>query len=299
MRYLYCVIALLCTVPASSQGNGEAPDPFSFYPLAVGNAWEYNAANAFLAPMRRDIARDTVIGGRRYFVMEQRVVEGYSSPVPRTYLLRYDLRHAQVMERLPDGTERALFEAPCTLRRDVGEGQCLYENELILNYQVILTETTPIEGGGISPALMYFDSLAGSLLLASGFGLVREVGDGSSFGNQLYYARIDGIEHGEAQLEYLTEVSAVDETPPAHFSIASFPNPTHASTTLRIEMSEQQDVRIAVFDVLGRSVWQDERYLNAGTSAVAIDSGSWPAGVYFVQVQTSNGGTDTVQITKR
>ncbi|MEL7363990.1 MAG: T9SS type A sorting domain-containing protein, partial [Bacteroidota bacterium] len=285
---------------ASAQVIGELPDPLSFYPLTVGNAWEYSGPSAFVTPMRREVLKDTLIDGKKYFVVVQRVVEdnGYY-PGPRSYLLRYDLRRAQVLERRPNGSEVALFETPCTLRLTVGEGECTYEDSLVLNYRIVLTDVAPIEGGGSTPAYMYFDSLAGSLTLASGFGMVSNYGDASSFGIRLYYARINGVEHGEAQLEYLTEVSAVDETPPAPFSITSFPNPTHASTTLRIEMPEQQDVRIAVFDVLGRSVWQDERYLNASTSAVAIDSSSWPAGVYFVQVQTSNGGTYTVQKTKR
>ncbi|MEM8558346.1 MAG: T9SS type A sorting domain-containing protein [Bacteroidota bacterium] len=275
----------------------QPPEPWRFFPLAVGNAWEYGGALQ-TAPFRREVVRDSVVNGTRYLVMIQRAPEGFpfgSSPVD--YVLRYDTTAAQVMVLESDGTETPFIETPCSLDVPFGVGECTFDSEeLRFFYEVVEGGTGP--GGVEQAASIGYDSLAGGLTLMSDIGLVSFAGD-ASVGQSISYARIDGVEYGTATLEDLTSVSAEDAATPRRFVLAAYPNPFTDDVTLQIELPEAAGLTLDVFDVLGRHIQTQRATRVAGDHTLVLDARAWASGTYVVRLSTEDGAVQTVRMTKR
>ena len=70
----------------------------------------------------------------------------------------------------------------------------------------------------------------------------------------------------------------------------NYPNPFNPSTTIRFGLPESAQVRLAVYDVLGRQV----RVLldgvrEAGTHEVVFDASDLPSGTYLYRLETPQG----------
>ena len=70
---------------------------------------------------------------------------------------------------------------------------------------------------------------------------------------------------------------------------SAYPNPFNPSTTITWKLTEPADVRLAVYDVMGREV----RVLvsgpaAAGTHEARFDAGDLPSGVYFSRLQVGD-----------
>ena len=62
------------------------------------------------------------------------------------------------------------------------------------------------------------------------------------------------------------------------------PNPFRGSTDVRFALGAASDVRLEVFDVLGRSVFEVEGSFGAGDHAVPLDGGALAPGAYVVRL---------------
>lgn len=79
--------------------------------------------------------------------------------------------------------------------------------------------------------------------------------------------------------------------------LAPYPNPAQAVATVPLNLTAAVDVRVAVYDVLGRRVATlHEGPLDAGAHALSLDATALPAGVYVVRV-TAPGFTATQRLT--
>ena len=86
-----------------------------------------------------------------------------------------------------------------------------------------------------------------------------------------------------------TAVSAEDGAE-VDLSVATAPNPTAAAATVSFGLAAAGDVRVALFDALGRRVAVvAERAYGAGRHAEALDVSALPAGVYVVRVVAPDG----------
>jgi len=70
----------------------------------------------------------------------------------------------------------------------------------------------------------------------------------------------------------------------------NYPNPFNVHTTIRFGLPESAQVRLVVFDVLGREV----RVLldgtrEAGTHEVTFDASDLPSGTYLYRLETPRG----------
>lgn len=75
------------------------------------------------------------------------------------------------------------------------------------------------------------------------------------------------------------------------------PNPARQSATVTVALPESGDVRVSLMDMLGREVSvAHEGAMQEGRQSVALDTGSLPAGVYIVLLQTE-GQRMTRQLT--
>ena len=79
---------------------------------------------------------------------------------------------------------------------------------------------------------------------------------------------------------------------------AARPNPFFSATTLTFSLPAATDVRVAVFDMLGRRVAVlHDGFARAGEHTVAFDASHLPSGPYLVRLATTNGVTRTQRIT--
>lgn len=90
-----------------------------------------------------------------------------------------------------------------------------------------------------------------------------------------------------ARFDFQPKATSTEEaTAPQPFALqAPYPNPFRGSTTLTFSLPAPADVRLEVFDALGRQVATvvDERR-GAGTHEVAVRAGSLPPGLYIARL---------------
>ena len=74
------------------------------------------------------------------------------------------------------------------------------------------------------------------------------------------------------------------------FELATYPTPSHPSTTVAYSLLQAETVRLSVYDVLGREV---RRLVDgdqaAGRHEVVFDAGTLPSGTYFYRIETPSG----------
>lgn len=79
----------------------------------------------------------------------------------------------------------------------------------------------------------------------------------------------------------------INEIPIKYSLSQNYPNPFNPETNIRFEIPNRSNVRISIFDVLGKeiSVLVNEE-LNPGTFEVNWDASNFPSGVYFYKIVT-------------
>jgi len=72
----------------------------------------------------------------------------------------------------------------------------------------------------------------------------------------------------------------------------NYPNPFNPTTEIAFMLSEASDVRMAVYDMLGREVAVLLEGLQpAGRNTVAFEASNLPSGLYLYRIETSKGET--------
>lgn len=71
---------------------------------------------------------------------------------------------------------------------------------------------------------------------------------------------------------------------------AAYPNPFNAATVVSFYLTSESDVRLEVYDVLGRRVATlVNNLMSTGEHQVSWDAAGWASGVYFARLSTSEG----------
>ncbi len=86
---------------------------------------------------------------------------------------------------------------------------------------------------------------------------------------------------------------SVDDRQPANITIANnFPNPFNPSTTIAFVLPNYSDVKIAVFDIVGRELAVlINGAQHAGQYTVVWNAAAYPSGTYFYRCTVSHSGT--------
>ncbi len=81
----------------------------------------------------------------------------------------------------------------------------------------------------------------------------------------------------------------ISELPEKHILHQNYPNPFNPATTIRFELNSPSDIRLSVFDSIGRkvAVLVDSR-MNSGSHEVHFDASALSSGIYFYRLQTSD-----------
>ncbi|HEY3296671.1 MAG TPA: T9SS type A sorting domain-containing protein, partial [bacterium] len=100
-----------------------------------------------------------------------------------------------------------------------------------------------------------------------------------------------GVEHGYGfYLCYDLPEDSAGTAPkplpvPQTFSLSTFPNPFNPTTTLSFTLPAPSEVKLEVFDVLGRCVYQREfGRMSAGEQRYRFEGSELSSGVYFARV---------------
>ena len=90
-----------------------------------------------------------------------------------------------------------------------------------------------------------------------------------------------------------------DVSVPAVFALTgAYPNPFASSATVSFEVPEASEVRLVVYDVLGRAVAVlADGSFEAGRHTAALDGRGLPTGTYLVRMTTESGFTQTRRLT--
>jgi len=94
--------------------------------------------------------------------------------------------------------------------------------------------------------------------------------------------------HYSGTLPIITGVETVSNEVPESFTLnQNYPNPFNPTTTIEFTVHKAGNVRLAVYDMLGRQVESlVDKYLEAGVFRVTFDARMLPGGTYFYTLQS-------------
>ncbi|OZC03646.1 T9SS type A sorting domain-containing protein [Rubricoccus marinus] len=272
---------------ADFPGIPDTTDAARYYPLAVGDLWQYRLCDGPKGLCVRDevtlteVIGTESVGDTTYAVVRDKVYErtglgegDYLSTGQSQRLVRFDRRTATVRVR----NEADESTDSCPLDADL-EGQ--------------------IQGGpcdGVSVTMFEEQVKAFTIGEMSqsyqlGVGLIGYF-SGFSFSEELVYSRVGGVERG-------TPVPVVDvagEAQPLATTLAltAFPNPTAGPLAINVT-GARGPVLVEAFDAIGRRVLSREI---APEARMEIDASGWAPGVYVLRA-TSGERSATARVVRR
>ncbi len=298
-----CVILLSLTLAgfAAGQDTAVVPDTLDwhrYFPLEIGNTWEYGGLDAF----KSTIVDDTLANGRRYFIRRDSVpAVGTLGPFINTFYLRYDT--AGTVVTLPDldadtvaaplPFDRFRIDFPDLLghfdmRSAFGDTLYFRAPDTLFYVQGGYDQQIQVGNEVVEVAALKCFG-AGGILLWSGcyaadVGFVR---GGNLFGSELMYAEVNGVVYGSP---IFTAVETSEEVP-EQFGIASiYPNPFSDKAAIAYRLLEPSAITVEVFGALGRRIWWDRTSRRAaGSGSFVLGRRGWPAGIYLVRLTTERG----------
>ena len=299
-------LTVLLLWPAGNIALAQSPPPDTldwhrYYPLDVGNIWEYNEAEQPFEYTRYHIESDTMAGGRLYYKREilfqnipvwgDTVFTGYD-------YVRYDTAGVVVAVPSPDA-DTAVVD-PCAW-------EDYFVRDLRLGFEARVACPAPppdsvfVEGGynevwtapdgapvNVAAIKTFFlDGLIYSTFVAD----IGPVGGGNLWGPRLHYARIGGVEYGTPRI-----VVSVEPAIPATtgLQVRVLGNPVHGSAAFEIRSPLVQPALIEVFDLTGRRVWSNGLPLTRGATRTDLPTRLLSSGTYLIRVSTGGGTTSGV-----
>jgi hypothetical protein len=81
----------------------------------------------------------------------------------------------------------------------------------------------------------------------------------------------------------------IPSLPDRFMLLQNYPNPFNAQTTIRFVLPKSENVRLTIYDLLGRQVEIIiDGYRQAGANTISWDASTYPSGVYFARLETKN-----------
>ena len=292
MRHLPLLLAL--AMPAAAQ----APPPWSYYPLGIGDVWEY-AEPGTGNTLRVHVARDTTITGRVYVIQERVKFDAAGTPIPQMppfYRLRYDTLSTHVVEPFTDGsgTEVPSRPAPCPFGAEDGEvADC---GGAYAGVEAFMGTLTVGDTALTGVRFKRFRFIDGDVTYAAGIGEAERLSKTVPY-RYLAYARVSGVEYGWPRFPVPNEAG-----PPgagASLAVSVWPNPSRGRATVAFALGRPEAVRVAVYDGLGRAVLARALgALGAGRHEAALDLSGLAPGLYVIRV-TAGNGSGAVRLVRR
>ncbi len=271
-----------------------------YYPLEVGNIWEYQVYEVE-SLMRREILGDTLAAGRTYFIMEETWQGGTILP-RQIFFVRYDTIGTVVSLRGIEAdttTYPRAFPVEPVIDAEFLEyfdlrtafGDTLYiDTERFGAYwvgggyeQSLQVSSTTVQVAGLKCLYLpdWYDCYATDIGYTGG-------GGGPFF--YLRYAKIGGREYGTSL------ATALDPDPVNResFIIESvYPSPFKGETRVVYELAHSQRATVVIFNGLGQKMREDQMGVQpAGRHEYLLRAKGLAAGLYFVEIMTEQDGKD-------
>lgn len=111
----------------------------------------------------------------------------------------------------------------------------------------------------------------------------------SNYGNNLFLDNIN-INTTMVGIEEIKNTASMDV----------YPNPFSSNTTIEVNLTENQNVKVDVYNVIGENVFSlNKGTLSSGEHKIALNADELPSGMYFVTLTTEKGRiTKRVSVTK-
>jgi hypothetical protein len=269
-----------------------------YYPLEIGNTWEYGGLDAF----KSTIVGDTLANGRRYFIRRDSIpAVGALGPFIETFYVRYDtagtvvtllsLEADTMAPPLPFDHFRADFPdvlAHFDMRSAFGDTLYYRAPDTLFYVQGGYNQRIQVGNEYVEVDALKCFGVEGILLWAGCYAAdVGFVRGGNLFGSELMYAEVNGVVYGSP---IFTGVETSDEVPEQFGIETIYPNPFRDKVTITWRLPKPSVITVEVFDVLGRRIWWE------GTSVEAAGAGrfelvrrGWLAGIYLVRLTTESG----------
>ncbi len=295
---------------AWGQPTSVVPDTLDwkrYYPLAVGNMWEYHGIGNEV----RVIVGDTLVDDRHYFIRrDSTLAVGTVGPFVHTFYLRYDTSGTVVTIRdlaadtlqLPHSflSDQADFLMHFDLQAAFGDTLLTTLPEAFMyttgSYDAVVE--VGFEQVPVAAEKCFFT--AGTQFPTGGACFAADLGvlwSGNIGASLLGYARINGQEYGERRYSSPTNTEIYQPTDLA--TLAVYPNPVHDTGTLAYTLPTPQHVWIELHNILGQAVHTENRGLQpSGLHRYALPISGLAAGIYVVRLRTEAGlvATKTIVI---
>ncbi|MBC8042340.1 MAG: T9SS type A sorting domain-containing protein [Rhizobacter sp.] len=301
------LVCLSLGIPKVSEAQMIDTTLTAFFPLHVGDYWEYEYINFIFPDKRcRRIIGENLINGKKYFAIQE-VSTTYGFLGPTTLMGHFRINDSMmVVGRNTSGfaggdTTTEGDEIIYKLNEPVGSRWVVYRWPSTTEYRKVssVSDSTlhyvpEFEGGYGQPT-----DTDNSAFLEKHKGLVF-AGYGMGLGIVLKGSIINGVRSGTIT-DSLYNVLSVEQTnaAPARAFVVSqnYPNPFNPSTTIAYQLTAAGQVRLKVFDLVGREVATlvDARQ-NAGSYRVQFNANKLSSGVYFYRLQ-ANGKIETKHMT--
>lgn len=271
MTKLFSII-LLSTFTIAINAKSQSTDSLLlFYPLQIGNYWQYDWKNYITNPashmhyQTHQVLFDTLMpNGFKFHAV-------FDSKYQRLNYFRVDTLNAKVCIWTSSGFEYAIYDLKSPTRVDTVFG---------IPTKVIRT--------GL---------LDSNLGIAFGFGKVWEEDytSGWPYKSTLVYANINGKQYGS-----LLSVSFRSQGIREYQLFQNYPNPFNPSTTIRYYLSKPSNVTLKVFNILGQEVYMLVSNNQSAGEHVAYFSGErLTSGVYMYQLSANNYSETKIMILSR
>ncbi len=288
---------------ASVKAQKSVQDALAYYPLQIGNEWQYHYTHREkwlpdLGYINVKVTGDTLMNDnhRRYQVVQyhyHKKVAGWGNFAPDSLVIWYervDSVTANVYRKTPSGEELR-----DSLMIQVEDTIWIHPNlEFTTCYDTtrwqVFSTTHSVK------RLFWFAAVfeARHYDLAKGLGIIYNYyKDEGTLGDTdtLIYARINGVTYGTYVETPATPIEHIPQfSRPYHFLLhQNYPNPFNPTTTIRYELARTGRVRLAVYNMLGQrvSVLVDARQ-KAGAHQARFDASHLSSGVYFYRLQTGD-----------
>lgn len=298
MRIACIILLLLLAGTVHGQDTPVVNDTLDwqrYYPLEIGNTWEYGGLDKFTST----IVGDTLANDHRYFIRRDSILAvGTLGPFIQTFYLRYDtagtvltlpnLEADTVEVTLPVYYDEEGFQTYLDLRAAFGD--TLYNVAPDTLYYVWggYNEVIKIGNAFVEVDALKCFRLEGGILgnacYATDIGLVW---GGNLFTSELEYAKVNGVEYGSRPSTPVEGAAVV----PEHFSIETiYPNPFNGRATVVYRLPKPSSITIEVFNVLGQRIWWEATSVQtSGVGRYELQSREWSAGMYLVRLTTGSG----------
>lgn len=295
-------LLFMATAGFASAQSPETLDWHRYYPLAVGNVWEYHDAENTGPHVRMTLVSDTTANDITYF--RQRLDWAMATNGPAGADTSRWTTDAYVRYTDTGVVSRSSIDADTSALARCSVDP--FERDLSLAFtsrvacsgvagELAGADSVFVDGAydapwqpfGLRGAAPSFEAAAVKtysvgILFTTFVADVGPIAEGNLWGRRLHYAKIGGQEYGAPGFVVSTPRGAPRPGGP---EMRVLGNPTTGNAAFAFRTKGGAEAAASVFDMLGRRVWESSVATGADWLRITIPTAAWPAGAYVIVVE--------------